>query len=60
MAKEKVSVVGVLKAFFEPPKLTLDEVKSCPAETRQELAEMAAEAMGLEPTGDGKTWLIEV
>ena len=59
MAK-KISVVGVLKAFFEPPKLTMDELKSCPPETRHELATMAAEAMGLEPAGDGKTWFIEV
>ena len=60
MAKKEITAVGVLKANFEPPKLTMDELKSCPKETRHELATVAAEAMGLEPTGDGKTWFIEV
>lgn len=44
--KKELNMVGVLRAFFESPRLTRDEIESCPGEVRQELAELAAEAMG--------------
>ena len=58
MEEKEITVVGVLRAFFESPKLTLAELKACPQDTLLELAEMAAEAMGLERVGDDRKWLI--
>jgi len=45
---EKVSPLRALKMFFEPPRLTMDEVKALSKEERHELAALAAAELGVE------------
>lgn len=45
---EKMSPVAILREYFNPPVLRMDELKELPQKDRYELAALAAKEMGVE------------